>query len=284
LKAGIRQVGVLTAPLRTDPDFLIIGAKRGGTTSLYYDLLAHPAMLRLFPPPVPGLKGDATKGVHYFDSNYFRGARWYRSYMPTEFTRQRVSRRAGTRAVVGEASPYYLFHPAAAGRAHAALPDARIILLLRDPVMRTYSHWKERRRAKAETLDFDAALAAEPTRLAGEEERLRQDPHYYSYAWEQQSYLTQSLYARALRPWVDLYGRDRIFVAASEEYYAAPGAVLARIHAFLGLPEVADTTGVVRNAAAGKPLPDDVRAHLQERFREPNVELRQLLGCSLPWT
>ena len=101
--------------------------------------------------------------------------------------------------ITGEASPYYLFHPAAAER-RRALPKARkIVAVLRDPVHRAHSHWKERRRNGVEPLEFEEALAAEPGRLAGERERLLADPSYYSYAWEQQSYALQSEYAPALR-------------------------------------------------------------------------------------
>ena len=94
-----------TADLRPPPDFLIIGTKRGGTTSFYFDLIEHPSYVRLYPPPVPGLKRDATKGVHYFDSNITRGERWYRSFMPTSATRRFAARRTGGPVVAGEASP-----------------------------------------------------------------------------------------------------------------------------------------------------------------------------------
>ena len=263
---------------------MIIGTKRGGTTSLYFDLLDHPATIRLSPPPVPGLKVEPTKGVHYFDSNYFRGDRWYRSYMPTSAARAVRSRSAGTRVVAGEASPYYLFHPDAARRAHGAVPDVRIIALLRDPVMRTYSHWKERRRERSEDLDFVAALEAEPQRLAGERDRLVVDPHYLSYAWEQQSYFTQSLYADALRHWIELFGRDQVLVAASEDYYARPDEVLGMMHEFLGLPAHASAPHKHRNAAQGDELPAEVRSMLTERFRLPNKQLSELTGQSFPWS
>src|SRR4051794_5839180 len=242
VKRATRAVGVATADLRPAPDFLIIGTKRGGTTSFYFDLIAHPSYVRLYPPPVPGLKHDATKGVHYFDSNFARGERWYRSYMPTSTTRRIAARRAGGRVVAGEASPYYLFHPVAAVRAHASVPEARIIALLRDPVSRTHSHWKERRRADAEPLGFEEALAAEPGRLSGERERLIADPAYNSYAWEQQSYALQSEYAPALRPWVDLFGADRVHVAVSEEYYADPVKVLGDLDDFLQVPRRESST------------------------------------------
>jgi hypothetical protein len=283
LKSVVRRAGTATAGLRPLPDFLIIGTKRGGTTSFYFDLIEHPSIVRLFPPPIPGLKPDATKGVHYFDSNYPRGDRWYRSYMPTQLTRDLRSRRRGVPSVAGEASPYYLFHPDAARRAHATVPDARVIVLLRDPAMRTYSHWKERRRSHAEELDFAAALAAEPGRLAGERERLLRDPGYLSYAWEQQSYVTQSRYAESLRPWLDRYGRERVLVLASEDYYADPVRVLGDVDEFLGLPRRAASTGAIRNAAPGTGLPADVRERLASEFAEDVAALSALVGRTFPW-
>ena len=284
IKRAVRLVGQATAMARPAPDFLVIGTKRGGTTSFYFDLIDHPSIVRLFPPPVPRLKQDPTKGVHYFDSNFVRGERWYRSYMPTSASRWVVTRRqGGVRALTGEASPYYLFHPAAAARAHAAIPDLRLIVLLRDPAQRTYSHWKERRRAGAEPLDFEAALDAEPSRLAGERERLLTDPAYTSYAWEQQSYVTQSMYADSLRPWLDLFGRSRLLVLASEDYYSDPVTTLGKVDEFLGLPRRKSSTGRIRNAAPGEPLPVAVNARLADTFRAPNADLLDLVGHDLVW-
>lgn len=283
LKSAVRHVGTATSSLRPMPDFLVIGTKRGGTTSFYFDLIEHPSIMRLFPPPLPGLKPDATKGVHYFDSNYLKGETWYRSYMPTRVTRRIRTLRSGARSVVGEASPYYLFHPDAARRAHAAVPGARLVVLLRDPAMRAYSHWKERRRGNAEELDFAAALDAEPLRLAGERERLLQDPGYQSYAWEQQSYLTQSRYSESLRPWIDHYGREQLLVLASEEYYADPVKVLGEVDEFLGLPRRALSTGAIRNAAPGGALPEAVRRRLALEFKDDIAALSDLVGRTFPW-
>jgi hypothetical protein len=284
LKAGVRLFGTASSALRPLPDFLIIGTKRGGTTSFYFDLLEHPGVVPLFPPPLPGLKPEATKGIHYFDTNYARGQRWYRSYMPTAATRRRISRKYGLTAVAGEASPFYLFHPAAPARAYATVPGARIIALLRDPATRTYSHWKERRRNGLEELSFLDALDAEQSRISGERQRLLSDPSYVSYPWEQQSYATQSRYADLLRPWIELFGREQVFVAASEDYYAEPNRVLGDVHEFLGLPRKATSTGQVRNAAAGADLPAEIQAELTRRFADSNRALVELLGQSFPWT
>ena len=73
---------MLTASRRPLPDYLIIGAQRSGTTSLYNYLLAHPQVM----PAVP------SKGVHYYDSNYARGLRWYRSHFPLEAGGRHIAR------------------------------------------------------------------------------------------------------------------------------------------------------------------------------------------------
>lgn len=284
LKSAVRGAGLATFAARPLPDFLLIGTKRGGTTSFYFDLIEHSSIMRLYPPPLAGLKPDATKGVHYFDSNYFRGDRWYRSYMPTIATRTLVSRRYGVPAVAGEASPYYLFHPDAARRAHASVPSARLIVLLRDPAQRAYSHWKERRRGKAEELGFLDALDCEAARLDGERERLLADSTYVSYAWEQQSYLAQSRYADSLRPWLERFGRDRLLVLASEDYYADPVRVLGDVDEFLGLPRRHErSTGGIRNAAPGRDLPAEIRERLSAELSDDIGALSTLVGREFPW-
>src|SRR5215213_1690270 len=114
-RGGLRAVGVASAPLRPLPDYLIVGAKRSGTTSLHRWLLAHPEVLPLFPSArwLP-LRSDI-KGVHFFDRPDRHGRWWYRSHFPTRPTRALVARRAGGGPVAaGEASPYYLHHPHAA--------------------------------------------------------------------------------------------------------------------------------------------------------------------------
>ncbi|MDQ4004850.1 MAG: sulfotransferase domain-containing protein, partial [Actinomycetota bacterium] len=136
-KRVLRGVGVATSWARPLPDFVVIGAKRAGTTSLYAYLAEHPDVAPLFPAR------QRIKGVHYFDTNHHRGLRWYRSHMPSWI------RRTGGR-LAGEASPYYLAHPLAAERAARTIPDAKLVVLLRNPADRAYSHYRERVRHDAE--------------------------------------------------------------------------------------------------------------------------------------
>jgi hypothetical protein len=282
--SAFRVIGAGTAGLRPLPDFLLIGTKRGGTTSLYYDILKLPQVMTLFPSAKYLPKANETKGVHYFDTNFTRGERWYRSYMPTRFARKRREAALGRPVVVGEASPYYLFHPLAAERASGTVPDAKLILLLRDPVMRTYSHWKERRRNNAEDLSFVEALEAEDKRISGEELRLRTEPDYYSYPHEQQSYVGQSRYVNALEPWVARFGIENVLVIASEDYYSAPSTALAQVAEFLGIDSLPSVAGEHRNAAAGEDIDPEIKEYLSDLFAEDNARLESLIGRKLPWT
>ncbi len=129
------------------PAFVIVGAQRGGTTSLYRYLAAH-----------PGVLPASRKELHYFTNRHDRGPDWYRSQFPPT--------PPGT--ITGESTPYYLFHPHAPRRLHAFAPDVKLIVLLRNPVDRAYSHYQLQVRRRHETLPFEEAIAREEERLAGE--------------------------------------------------------------------------------------------------------------------
>ena len=85
------------------------------------------------------------------------------------------------------------------------VPDIRLVILLRDPVERAYSHYKERLRNGGEALDFEDALDAEPARLQGEAERIVAEPGYHSVAHEDHSYVAQGRYLDMLPRWFELF-------------------------------------------------------------------------------
>jgi hypothetical protein len=275
-KRTLRAWGELTAGLRRPADFMIIGAKRGGTTSVSRYLLQHPQVMPLFPAR------QNIKGTHFFDGEFHRGIRWYRSHFPTEASR-RLRSRGGAPALAGDGSPYYLFHPLAPERAVEVAPDARVIALLRDPVERAWSHYKERRRHDADELSFEDALEAEPARLAGEEERLRQEPTYRSHAHEHHSYVAQGRYLDMLPRWLDRYPSERVLILLSEDLYADPQATVGRIFAFLGLPPFALRDVTRHNYVPAGGMREQTRRHLRGLFAEHNRELARYLGMPLPW-
>jgi Sulfotransferase domain len=259
-----RRARLATAGARRLPGFLVIGAQRAGSTSLFAQLCAH-----------PGVAPPSHKEIHYFDLQSFRSLRWYRSHFPPAG--------AARGRITGEASPYYLFHPAVPARVAAALPDVRLVALLRDPVARAYSQYQLSVRDGHEQLGFEEALRAEPDRLAGEEARLAADGAYRSHAHRHQSYASRGLYADQLARWHEHVPPERLLVVASEELFADPARTTATVLEFLGLDPAGAPPLPVRNQRPYPPMSDAARTLLEARFEAPNGELYELLGRDLGW-
>ncbi len=274
---GVRTYGELTAPLRMRPDYLIIGTKRGGTTSLARWLLEHPDVRPLFPAR------ETRKGTYYFDVNYGRGDRWYRSHFPTETSHRLRELRAERRLLVGEATPYYLHHPHAPVRARQVAPSARIIALLRNPVDRAHGHWAERHRQGVEWLDFDDAIAAEAERLDGEEERMLTDPSYVSFAHQHFSYVDQGRYARGLGRWFEAFPSDQILVVLSEDLYRDPMRTFGEVLDFLDLDRFAPAELTGWNRSGNDPLGPEQRAHLGALLEAAIADTEELLDRPTGW-
>ncbi len=277
LKRGLRGAGVATAGFRQLPDFLVIGTKRGGTTSFWRYLLSHPCVVPMMPA------AQKIKSPHYFYWHYDKGEAWYRSHFATVARRRSLERRLGAPTVTGEASPYYLYDPRVPQRVASLLPRVKVLVLLRDPVFRAYSHYWERVDQGVEPLSFAAALEAEPLRLAGELEAMASDPHYYSRAHDWYSYADRGVYLPQLTRWFDVLPREQFLVLSSERFYAAPQEVLDRTATFLGLPTAPLQTERRHNHRPAPRMDEEVEAALRARYRGPNAALSRLLGEDFGW-
>lgn len=276
-KAGARWVreryALATWDDRVLPELLLVGAQRCGTTSLTEALYALPVVER----PRRG------KGSHYFSYNYWRGWEWFRSQFPTRRTADRTEAEHGHRLVCFDACPYYLFHPFALERQAAALPDARILVMLRDPVRRAESHYHHSVSHGHEVLPFAEALDREEERLDGEVEKMRVDVEYWSHHHEHHSYLSKGRYAEQLERLFSLYDRDQVMVIQAEAFYRSPEDHLARIADWVGLPHPVYSGAEDRNAHSYRPMDEAIRARLVDYYREPNEVLYELLGLRYDW-
>lgn len=274
-KAALRSYGVRSADRRPPPELLIVGAKRGGTTSLWHYLSEHPGLLAQFPTP-------NAKGTYFLSEEWHRGERWWRSHFADERTRSRAEDSLGYPPVTGESSPYDLYHPLAPGRAARVAPDALVVAVLRNPVDRAYSHWKERSR-HTETLSFAEAIDAEAERTAGEEARILADPGYVSFPHRHQSYVDQGRYAPMLHRWFDQFGRNKMIVVTAESFYADPQATVDRVTRRLGLPRHAVADVSPHNDAPSAPMDDDLRAKLRIDLADDIAAVERLLGVETGW-
>ncbi|MGI9659247.1 MAG: sulfotransferase family protein [Gaiellaceae bacterium] len=245
-----------TSGLRLLPSFLIIGAARAGTTSLYSYLVRHPSV-----------RAPTHKELHFFDLNYERGLDWYRRHFPAVLPGNREG------SLTGEASPYYLFHPAVPSRVAQTLPDVRLIALLRNPVDRAYSQHQLASRHGRDELSFEQAVAAEPERLAGESE----------LSHRHHSYLARGLYAEQLERWYEHFPREQLLVLRSEDFFSDPPAIYADVLRFLELPPYELREYRAYNQKPYDGLSPALREELERYFAGPNRRLADLLGRDLGW-
>lgn len=245
------------------PDFLVIGAQRSGTTSLFRYLSQHPQV-------VPA----RIKEVKYFSLYADRPWGWYRDQFPATLPAD---------GCLGEATPYYLFHPAVPARVDRRLPAVRAIAILRNPIDRAYSHYFHERRRGVETLPFEEAIEREEERLAGEANRLLAGSATVSLAHQHFSYIARGRYAEQLERWYERIPRERLLVLRSEDLYADPASVVGEACDFLELPRIVLTDSSVHNEAAYPPMAAATRERLATMFRPANAALARLTGRDFGW-
>lgn len=260
------EVGKRTPYNRALPDFLIIGAQKAGTSSMFRLLNLHPQIY-----------GSIKKEVHFFDRHYSKGVNWYRSHFPM---RQKIKKGY----VTGEASPCYLMFPHAAERISQLLPNIKMIVLLRNPVDRAISHYFHEVSGNRESLPIEEAFKAEDDRIRPELKRLQEDKTYHSIIYRNYSYKKRGVYIDQIKHYLQFFNREQLFIIKSEEYFENPNHISKSVYAFLGV----DTNFMPRDS---KPKGRDyggrqfvaLKQELQEYFAPHNKKLYELLGRNLNW-
>ncbi len=255
------------------PDFSICGAQQSGTSFLYQALARHPQV-------APA----ARKEIHYFDYNYAKGPVWYRSHFPTALGQRFAACLHRGRRVTGEASPYYLFYPHAAHRAHQLVPQARLIVLLRNPVDRAYCHYQHEVARGREDLSFAEAIDKEPKRLAGEVQRILDDAQYTSANHRFYTYVSRGIYVDQIDRWLQYFDRNQLLVLQTEEMFKHPVEALDRVCHFLRIAPLKRKPQPGRaQPSRDVPIDTKLRHRLDEVFRPHNERLAQRFGTHLSW-
>ena len=268
----LRAARLATAPLRALPDFLIVGAPRCGTTSLYHHLSRHPHVM---PAHV--------KEIQFFQYLFRRGTSYYRSFFPLRRTLRRADAPRG-RSITGEASPTYLYGgPPAVERVRSTVPHARIVVLLRNPVSRALSHYTWSVRRGTEPLSFEEAVDREEERLAGERERERAEDGYVSTAWIDHAYLHMGIYADAVADWLAGFPREQVLVLASDDLFGRTEATTARVCGFLGLSDRPLGALPKLNPTPSVRMAPATRERLEAWFEPHNRRLEALVGVGGSW-
>ncbi|MCP4405718.1 MAG: sulfotransferase domain-containing protein [bacterium] len=255
------------------PDFLIIGASKCGTTSLYAYLCQHPWI-------IPALK----KETNFFDCSYKRGIGWYRAFFPTVFRKWYVKhRRFHKEVMTGEATPLYLFHPHVPQRVLTTIPKVKLIVLLRNPVDRAYSAYQMKFRRGVETLSFEQAIEKEQERLQSELEKVLDNEHYFSFNRQHYAYLARGVYVEQFKNWMKYFPREQMLILKSENFFSNPAGNFKQVNDFLKLPDWELKEYRRYHHIPYPKMETTTRDRLLEYFAPYNQQLYELLEVDFDW-
>lgn len=246
--AGFVPVGV--APV----DFVVVGAQKAGTTALF-DHLGDDPRLNL----------STVKETHFFDDESV-------DWSAPDYGAYHARFDLGRPGLKGEATPIYAFWPGSLERLRAYNRDARLILMLRDPVERAYSHWRMEYARGVEALPFARAIREGRRRLDGLAPN-HPDRRVFSY-------VERGFYGAQVQRLFDLFPRQQVLIERADDLMRDPAAVLARVCAHLGLsPPPAAAPRVVHAARpmdyGPPPTPADTD-YLRALYRDDSALLEAL--------
>lgn len=240
--------------------FAIVGAQKAGTTALSQFLAAHPGVCMAEPAE-----------THFFDrSQYFTGCP-----PPYREFHRAVYQHYGGEQAVGWSTPSIMFAHGAVERLARYNRDLRLIVLLRHPVERAFSHYRMQVAAGHEQLTFRRALESEPGRLAAGTD-FGEPGLLYSYA-------SRGLYEPQIQRLIRHFGCDQILFVESERLRLRHQETLAEVYRFVGVSEPAEFPASRQvHVGSDDRLTDEDRAALLRLYRETVNEVERLLGWSLP--
>jgi len=229
------------------PTFLVIGAQKCGTTSLYHYLNAHPNIFM-----------SERKELHYFDREHkYPDVLWYESQFSIKDLDNILA--------IGEVTPIYCFWPTSLPRIYTYKPEMKLVMLVRDPVRRAISnYWMEFNRGN-ETQPIEQAFMMEESRLATGMSR----------HWRLHAYKKRSLYHEQLEHVHHLFPSRQIFTGRLEDLSRNPKSFMEALFHFLDVPVIhlAEYKRHFSTTYSPEAVPDDLLKMLYSYFRPHNMQL-----------
>ncbi|MGD1808313.1 tetratricopeptide repeat-containing sulfotransferase family protein [Dapis sp. BLCC M126] len=243
------------------PNFIVIGVKKGGTTSIYHYLIQHPQIL-------PTIK----KEIDFWSFYFHRGLDWYRAHFPAIPDSENF--------LTGEASPSYFDAPDTPTRLFHFFPKIKLIVLLRNPVDRTISNYYHEVRSKAENMSVEEVINSKLEKLIKISSSLVNEKDYWNY---QGDYIASSVYLDWLKKWLNIFPREQLLILPSEEFYSDPKTTMKQVFNFLGLPDYQIQDYPKLNAGSYSSISESVRQKLSDYFQLHNQRLEEYLGMKFNW-
>ncbi len=248
----------------SSPDFLLIGAMKCGTTSLFEYICQHPAVLR-----------PRFKELRYYSKHR------YSSWTLENYLEQFPEKPPGF--ITGEATPFYLRHKHAPKWVASDFPDIKLIAVLRNPVERAYSHYQQRFRKGKEEKGFLEVIKIEYDMMKETLHRDSKDPSFKREFPIYYSYLSRGLYYDQLTNWLLSFHKKQLHVLFTEELLESTENELVKIYKHLEIAPTKFHKGMLKNKGNYLQMPDEARQWLENYYFQHNKNLSLWLERKLPW-
>ena len=195
-------------------DFLVVGSQKAGTTALHHMLSQH-----------RGIFMPASKELHFFDKEKIT------DWAAPDYTNYEIFfQEKQDHQIAGEATPIYAYWPPCAERIYQYNPEMKLILCIRDPADRAFSHWSMETARQSETMAFSEAIRQGRSRVAENLNPLYGHHRVFSY-------VERGFYARQISRILTHFDAKQLLVLTFDEFQSNLNGCLDTICGFLGAPE-----------------------------------------------
>ena len=240
------------------PNFIIIGAAKCGTSSLFAYLQQHPQVLLPY-----------KKEINFFNKHFERGINWYLAHFPaiTDYGN----------FITGEATTQYIFTPEVEHRIYDTFAEVKIIIMLRNPVARTISDYYHHVNRGRETRSLKTIIKTSKDCL-NQLNKLGSE-----YTIDEFNYILKSVYFYQIYRWMKIFKSSNILILNSDNFFENTAFVMNDVWQFLQLDCYSSPDYIKYNLGAYVPVADEVKQELEELFKPYNQKLEEYLDIKFNW-
>ena len=266
-----RKFHGLTSPIRVLPDFIVIGVGRGATTTLHHNLSKNPCLF--------SASYDETG---FFDDNYHLGLNWYRSLFPTKFTKNKTIQNLKN-FLSYEVTPSYIRKPWVPKRIKKILPHVKLIVILRNPVDRAYSHYNMGIREGDIKNSFEDIIENDLIQLKKTSNLYNSNSDDYFQNVVEHSYLARGFYAEQLKIWFNIFNKNQLHITTTENLARSPQQTFSNIFKFLNIPDYKIKNLENKRQGNYSLMKNETKIKLLNFFKPYNEELYDLIDQKFDW-
>lgn len=253
----------ITSPFRKTPDFLVIGGKRCGTTTLFEFLKQHPM-----------ISSSPFDHMGFFDDNYKLGMNYYKSFFPFK-TKKNLQN------LDYDVTTSYLTNHKVPERISRYLPHVKIIVILRNPTSRAWSDYNSTKVNLSNIASFEEIIDYEIEKLNNFKKTkfVKDSPKIQN----EFNFLEKGIYVDYLKTWFSYFPRENFLILSTEEFAKDENLIFQKIFNFLNIPNFEIKN--LRRMSKGdyNEIELLIKSKLDIFFKSKNIELFELLKLKFDW-